>query len=154
MLAKDICVAALGLATCTLCLLPVFVQSYEWGCGPYDELLAPLQPAPSGMTDNLYGIAECFSSGVGRPEDLAIGLLALPGMFLVGRLSSWTPERAAVGVGVVGSLLAALIGFARSGLDPVLALTDPGFYFSLPMTITLGVILGKVERRRRSPVNA
>jgi hypothetical protein len=112
------------------------------GCDPYDEFLK----RPLGME---FGIGDCWAPTVG-PADWVGGVFALLGMFLVARFSDWPPERAAISVGVLGTLLAAFIGFGRSGLDPFWVFTDPGFYFSLPVTITFGVILEKLERRRRT----
>jgi hypothetical protein len=51
---------------------------------------------------------------------------------------------------MASTLLAALIGFAISGLNPTLALTDLDFYSSLPLIVAFGVVFGKLERRRRA----
>jgi hypothetical protein len=72
------------------------------------------------------------------------------GLFLTARISDRSHERIAVGVGIVSTLLAALIGFAISGLDPTLASTDLGLYSCLPLLVAFGVIFGKLERRRRA----
>ena len=75
---------------------------------------------------------------------------ALVGLFLTARISDRSHERMAVGIGITSTLLAAPIGFAISGLNPTLALTDLNLYSCLPLLITFGVIFGKLERRRRS----
>ena len=77
-------------------------------------------------------------------------VIVLVGLFLTARISDQSHERIAVGVGIASTLLAALIGFAISGLDPTLVLTDLDLYSCLPLTIAFGVIFGKLERRRRS----
>jgi hypothetical protein len=53
-------------------------------------------------------------------------------------------------IGIASALLAVLIGFAISGLDPTMVLADLNFYSCLPLMIVFGVFLGKLERRRRS----
>jgi len=76
-------------------------------------------------------------------------MIALVGLFLAARISDQFHERIAVGVGIVSTLLAAMIGFAISGLDLTLVLTDLDFYSCLPLTIAFAVTFGKLERRRR-----
>ena len=77
-------------------------------------------------------------------------VIALVGLFVTARISDRSHERIAIAVGIASTLLAALIGFAISGLDPTLVLTDLDFYSCLPLTVALGVMFGKLELRRRS----
>jgi len=133
-------------------MIPVFEHS--WPCDPYDALLPHRSIGPEVAGDDPYPLIDCWAPppipiGSG-PEGVLGWLIAILGMYLAARLSNQSPERVAISVGIGGSLLAAPIGFARSGLDPFLVLTDPVFYSSFPLTITFAVILGKLERRRRA----
>jgi hypothetical protein len=150
-LIKNVVAGAVGGVICTSSMIPLFLHSY--GCDPYDEYLRPPQPDPSIGGDNPYGIYECFSPPLvplGGPAPLLCWIIALVGLFLTARISVGSYERIAVGVGIASALIAALIGFGISGLDPTMALADLDFYSSLPLTIAFAVIFGKLERRRRS----
>jgi hypothetical protein len=89
---------------------------------------------------------------MGGPAPLVCWLIALVGLVLTAPISVEYNERIAIGVGVASPLLAALIGFSISGLDPTMVLTDLDLYSCLALTTGLGVILGAVERRRRSAI--
>jgi hypothetical protein len=146
--AKNVVAGAVGVVICTLTLIPLFLHSY--GCDPYDEYLPRPRPDPSSGGDNPYGIYECFAPSPLPPGPALCWVIALVGLFLTARISDRSHERIAVGVGMVSTLLAALIGFAISGLDPTLALTDLDLYSCLPLLVAFGVIFGKLERRRRA----
>ena len=151
MLARNAVAAAVGIVTCTLSLIPLFLHSY--GCDPYDEYLPRPRPDASSGVDNPYAIQDCFAPfpfPLGGPAPLLCWLIALVGLFLTARISDQSHERIAVGVGIASTPLAALTGFAISGLNPTLVLTDLDLYSCLPLTIAFGVIFGKLERRRRS----
>ena len=153
MLSKNSVAGAVGVVICTLSLIPLFLHSY--GCDPYDEYLRiRLRPDPSsGVVDNPYGFHDCWAPPplpLGGPAPGLCWVMALVGLFLAARISDWSHERIAVGVGTASTLIAALIGFAISGLNPTLVLTDLDFYSCIPLTIAFGVIFGKLERRRRS----
>lgn len=152
MLTKTAVAAAVGVVTCTLSLIPLFLHSY--GCDPYDEYLPRPRPDSSLTMDNPYVFRDCFSpslfpSGAGVASVLC-WLIALVGLFLAARISDQSHERIAVGVGIASTLLAAPIGFEISGLNPMWALMDLDLYSGLPLVVAFGVILGKLERRRRS----
>ncbi len=103
--------------------------------------------------DSPYGFHDCFGPSLfpaGGPLPALCWAIALIGLFLTARLSAESPQRMAVAVGAASPLIAALIGFAISGLDLTMVLTDLGFYSCLPLTVTVGVIFAKLERRRRS----
>jgi hypothetical protein len=147
---KTIVAIALGLSICTLSMVPLFIHTF--GCDPYDEYLHIPQPSPSSVTDNPYPIYECWAPLPFAPVGPAFGLcwvIVWLGLFLTTRISDRLHERVAVRVGIVSTLLAALIGFSISGLDPILVLTDWDFYSCLPCIAALGVLFGKLERRRR-----
>jgi hypothetical protein len=151
MLAKNAVAGAVGVVTCTLSLIPLFLHSY--GCDPYDGYLPHPRPDPSSGVDNPYGFHDCFAPSplpLGGPAPVLCWVIALVGLFLTARISDQSHERIAVGVGIASTLLAAPIGFAISGLDTTLVLTDLDFYSCLPLTIAFGAIFGKLERRRRS----
>jgi hypothetical protein len=150
-LAKNAVAVAVGVITCTLSLTPLFLHSY--GCDPYDEYLPRPRPDPSSGLDNPYGFHDCFGPPLlplGGPAPVLCWVIALLGLFLTARISDQSHERIAVGVGMASTLLAALTGFAISGLDPTLVLTDLDFYSCFPLTVAFGVIFGKLELRRRS----
>ena len=151
MLAKNAVAGAVGVVICTLSLIPLFLHSY--GCDPYDEYLPRSRPYPSSGIDNPYELRDCFAPfpfPSGGPAPVLCWVIALLGLFLTARISDRSQERIAVGVGIASTLFAALIGFALSGLDPTLVLTDLDFYSCLPLTVAFGVIFGKLELRRRS----
>ena len=152
MLSKNSVAGAVGVVICTLSLIPFFLHSY--GCDPYDEYLRRPRPDPSsGVVDNPYGFYDCWAPPplpLGGPAPGLCWVMALVGLFLAARISDRSHERIAVGVGTASTLIAALIGFAISGLNPTLVLTDLDFYSCIPLTIAFGVIFGKLERRRRS----
>jgi len=150
---KNVVAGAVGVVICTASMIPLFLHSY--GCDPYDEYLPPPRPdPPSGVNmDNPYGFHDCFGPSplpLGGPAPVLCWGIALIGLFLAARISVQSHERIAVGVGIASALIAALIGFGISGLDPTMALVDLDFYSSLPLTIAFAVIFGKLERRRRS----
>jgi hypothetical protein len=150
-LAKNVIAGAVGVVTCTSSLIPLFLHSY--GCDPYDEYLPRPQADPTAGVDNPYPIYDCFGPlplPLGGPAPLLCWASVLVGLFLTARISDRSHETTAVAVGIVSTLLAALMGFAISGLDPTRALTDLDFFSCLPLAVVFGVIFGKLERRRRS----
>jgi hypothetical protein len=103
--------------------------------------------------DSPYGFHDCFGPSLlpaGGPAPALCWVIALIGLFLTARFSVQSHQRIALVVGVASPLLAALIGFGISGLNPTLALTDLDLYSSLPLTIAFAVVFGKLERRRRA----
>jgi len=151
MSARNAVAGAVGLVVCTLSLIPLFLHSY--GCDPYDEYLPHPRPDLSSGVDNPYGFHDCFAPfpfPSGGPAPVLCWVIALVGLFLTARISDRSHERNAVGVGIASTLLAALIGFAISGLDPTLVLTDLDFYSCLPVTVAFGLVFGKLELRRWS----
>ncbi len=58
-------------------------------------------------------------------------LIVPVGLVLTARISVEYNERIAIGVGVASPLLAGLIGFSISGLDPTMVLTDLDLYSCL-----------------------
>ena len=150
---RNVVAGALGGILCTASMTPLFLHSF--GCDPYDKYLPPPPPDPVWGTDNPYPLVDCFSPPplpMGGPAPLVCWLIALVGLVLTAPISVEYNERIAIGVGVASPLLAALIGFSISGLDPTMVLTDLDLYSCLALTTGLGVILGAVERRRRSAI--
>jgi hypothetical protein len=151
MLIKNVVAGAAGVIICTSSLTPLFLHSF--GCDPYDRYLSPPPPDPSTGVDNPYPIDECFSSPIlpfGGPAPVVCWVIALVSLFLTARFAAGSNERIALGVGIAGPLIAALIGFSISGLDPAMVLTDLDFYSALALTSGLGLIFGQLERRRCS----
>jgi len=150
---KNVVAGALGGIICTASMTPLFLHSF--GGDPYDNYLRPPPPDLGLGTDNPYGLCDCFSPTflpMGGPAPVVCWLIAVVGLVLAARISIEHNERIAMGVGVASPLLAALIGFAISGLDPTMVLTDLDLYLSLALTTGLGAIFGSVERRRRSAI--
>lgn len=153
MLMRNVIAGALGGIICTASMTPLFLHSF--GCDPYDKYLPPPPADPTPGADNPYPLIDCFSPPpfpLGGPAPVVCWLIVLVGLVLTARISVEYNERITIGVGIASPLLAGLIGFSISGLDPTMVLTDPDLYSCLALTTGLGVIFGAVERRRRRAI--
>jgi hypothetical protein len=137
----------LAIAVCSTGIAPSFYRDGKYRLGPCFKYFRELEAGALPRTEMDDQCILYASQGIDvLPFAFLIGFLVI-GFGILFRLARVRDLSIAALVGATSTLIAGVVGFSFSGLEPWAVFLDPGLYMASFLTAAFGVFLLLVDRR-------